>query len=48
MEKLIKIIKEQTGDSKDLIIKEYNISNKKMYIVFIETLCDTNSIDEFA
>ena len=28
MEKLIKIIKEQTGDSKDLIIKEYNISNK--------------------
>ena len=45
MEKLIKIIKEQTGDSKDLIIKEYNISNKKcilcslkLYVIQIQLM----------
>ena len=44
---IIEKIKELTGNSPDLIVKELKISNQKINLIFFETLCDTANIDNF-
>ncbi|MDD4643588.1 MAG: spore germination protein [Bacilli bacterium] len=46
-QKTIKIIKTQTGSSPDIIIKEMQVCDIKVAIVFNETLSDKSIINDF-
>lgn len=47
MNKIIKIIKEKTGNSDDIIVRNITIDNKNIYIIFSEVLCDGRNINDF-
>lgn len=44
---MIEQIKKRTGNSKDLVIRELDICNEKISLLFFETLCDTKNINDF-
>ena len=44
---MLESIKKRIGNSPDLVIKELDICNKKINILFFETLTDTSNISEF-
>ena len=44
---MIEEIKNKTGNSKDLVIRELDICNEKVSLLFFETLCDTKNINDF-
>ena len=44
---MIDEIKNKTGNSKDLVIRELDICNEKVSLLFFETLCDTKNINDF-
>jgi len=44
---VIESVKKRIGKSPDFIIKELDICNKKIFLLFFETLTDTNSINDF-
>ena len=47
MAKTMKIIKDRIGKNPDLIIKKLNISMQSINILFFETLCNTDNINDF-
>ena len=44
---MIEEIKKKTGNSKDLVVRELDICNEKVSLLFFETLCDTKNINDF-
>ena len=44
---MIEEIKNKTGNSKDLVIRELDICSEKVSLLFFETLCDTKNINDF-
>lgn len=47
MNKKLIEINERISNNPDFILKKVNISNKNIYILFFETLCDTKNINDF-
>ena len=47
MNKIIKTIKEKTGNSDDVIVRNINISNQDIYIIFSEVVCDGRNVNDF-
>jgi len=47
MNKIIQTIKEKTGNSDDVIVRNINISNQDIYIIFSEVLCDGKNVNDF-
>ena len=47
MAKTMKIIEDRIGKNPDLIIKKLNISMQSINILFFETLCNTDNINDF-
>ena len=46
-EDIINYIKEQTRDSKDMVYKKLEISNKVINIVFSQSVCNGDTISDF-
>lgn len=44
---MIDEIKRKTGNSNDLVVKEFDICNEKISLFFFETLCDAKNINDF-
>ena len=44
---MINQIKEKMGDSKDLVVRELDLCNEKVSLVFFESLCDSRNINDF-
>ena len=44
---MINEIKEKLYNNPDFVVREMNICNKNIYILFFETLCDTSNINNF-
>ena len=47
MENITNELKNRFGNSPDFVIKKLNISKKKIYLLFFDTLCDTKNINDF-
>ena len=47
MDNIIKKIKEKTGNSDDIIVRNITIDNKEVYIIFSEVLTDGRNINDF-
>ena len=47
MNKIIKTIREKTGNSDDIIVRNIKISTQDIYIIFSEVLCDGRNINDF-
>ena len=44
---MIEQIKEKMGNSKDLVVRELDLYNEKVSLVFFESLCDSRNINDF-
>ena len=44
---MIEQIKEKMGNSKDLVVRELDLYNEKVSLVFFECLCDSRNINDF-
>ena len=47
MKNIIKKIKQDTKNSSDIIIRDFLIDNKKIYMIFSETTCSSTFINDF-
>jgi len=47
MDKIIKTIKDKTGNSDDIIIRNLTVNKKEIYVIFSEVLCDGRNINDF-
>ena len=47
MESIIEKIKKDTSSIPDMVIRDISINNKKIYIVFNDSLCDVEYINRF-
>ena len=45
MESIIEKIKKDTSSIPDMVIRDISINNKKIYIVFNDSLCDVEYIN---
>ena len=47
MDELIKQIKNKTGNSDDIVVRNLTINNNKIYVIFSEVLCNGQNINDF-
>ena len=47
MDELIKQIKNKTGNSDDIVVRNLTINNNEIYVIFSEVLCNGQNINDF-